>query len=489
MDSRRSPLARYAGSGASVGASSRAFVARVLAARLWLATREMGLVLDRSRLQGAATCEHAPWLRRSHPTCRRPTLPRRGVARAVPAPSGAAVDPARGPHGAADAGRAAARSRALPEGALWVKRDDRTSRGVWREQAAQARVRARAPRGARGTRRLVTTGGIGTHHGLATTIFARQLGLATTLVLVPQPVTDHVREQLRAMQAFGAEIRGARGVLGAAAPGDRARSPARWLRGERPLLVPTGGSSRARRPRLRRRRPSSSPSRSQRGRAARARRDLRAGRQRRHARGTRARLRARGPALARRRRARDRHPAARTAAPRAHGATRRSRCCAASTRRCRRLRIEPSAFEVTRAQLGAGYGAATPAGDDAAARASRRGLALEPTYTAKCLAEIVARLADGRARGARCSSGTPTTPSDPWRHAPPDTTPAPLPVRRSGAGSPHDRRSPGRGFLALAGSGAAFASLAGAARACPRPRSKLAPGRGAHSSCRATARS
>jgi len=95
---------------------------------------------------------------------------------------------------------------------------------------------------ARGARRLVTTGGLGTHHGLATTILGRSLGMATTLVLVDQPMTPGVRESLLLQAAWGARQVPAGGVAGAVAAtaGILARSA---LRGERPFLVATGGSS------------------------------------------------------------------------------------------------------------------------------------------------------------------------------------------------------------------------------------------------------
>ena len=59
----------------------------------------------------------------------------------------------------------------------------------------------------RGIRRLVTTGGLGTNHGLATTILGREAGLSTTLVLVDQPLTEKVRESLLFFAAYGAEVR------------------------------------------------------------------------------------------------------------------------------------------------------------------------------------------------------------------------------------------------------------------------------------------
>ncbi len=95
---------------------------------------------------------------------------------------------------------------------------------------------------ARGSRRLVTTGAIGTHHGLATTILGRSVGLATTLVLVPQPITPEVQASFDLDLAWGAEVLRASGVAGAALQVMRALARSQ-LRGERPHLVWTGGST------------------------------------------------------------------------------------------------------------------------------------------------------------------------------------------------------------------------------------------------------
>lgn len=314
----------------------------------------------------------------------------------------------------------------VPDGALWVKRDDRTSTVYGGNKARKLEFVLGAAQ-ARGTRRLVTTGGIGTHHGLATAVFGRQLGMATTLVLVPQPVTDHVREQLRAMRAFGAEIRGTRGVLGAAVQVIAVLTRS-WLRGEHPLLVPTGGSS----------------ARGDVGFVAAAFEladQIEAGSLPEPAEifvpvgsgGTLAGL-VLGAKLAGLR-ARIVGVLVTDILP--PGARRLAAQANATLALLRRLdpslpalRIEPSAFEVTRTQLGAGYGAATPAGDDAAARAARAGLGLEATYTSKCLAEILARFADGRARAPVLFWNTYNS-SDLWRHAP-EEPPTPLPdaIRR-----------------------------------------------------------
>ena len=93
-------------------------------------------------------------------------------------------------------------------------------------------------------RRTVLTGGaIGTNHGLATALFARDLGLETVLVLVPQPESEHVRAQLRRMRESGAELHFAAGparafALAATLLLRRAEPPLRL-----PYLILPGGST------------------------------------------------------------------------------------------------------------------------------------------------------------------------------------------------------------------------------------------------------
>ena len=68
-----------------------------------------------------------------------------------------------------------------PAGACFVKRDDRSCPLYGGNKPRKLDYVLGAAR-ARGTRRLVTSGGIGTHHGLATAILGRSLGMATTVV-------------------------------------------------------------------------------------------------------------------------------------------------------------------------------------------------------------------------------------------------------------------------------------------------------------------
>jgi D-cysteine desulfhydrase len=246
---------------------------------------------------------------------------------------------------------------------------------------------------ARRARRLLTTGGIGTHHGLATTILARACGLETSLVLVDQPVTPEVRESLRLFSAFGAEVVDARSVAGAVLGAARVLVRGR-LRGERPYLVPTGGTGAV---------------------------------------GNLGFVSA-GLELAEQVRAREIPAPALLFLPVGSGGSvagvalglrlaglttrvvgvlvtdilppspaRLARQAAATLRRLRRADpsipahgFDPRDFDLARGQLGAGYGAATPAAQDALAAAEAAGLGLELTYSAKCLAELLARARSGR---------------------------------------------------------------------------------------------
>lgn len=124
---------------------------------------------------------------------------------------------------------------------LWAKRDDLSARLYGGNKPRKLEFLLGQGR-TRGYSRLLTFGGLGTNHGLATTVHGAACGLPTTLVLVPQPVTPRVVLTLRLAHAFGAQLVVARGAADAAR-----RALALLLRGhargERPLLVPPGGSS------------------------------------------------------------------------------------------------------------------------------------------------------------------------------------------------------------------------------------------------------
>jgi D-cysteine desulfhydrase len=276
-------------------------------------------------------------------------------------------------------------------GDLFVKRDDRCTPLYGGNKPRKLEFvlgLAEAQRAGR----VMTSGGLGTHHGLATTILARACGIATTLVLVDQPVTEAVRESLRLFSAYGAEVVDGRNVPGAVLRGGLALARA-LARGERPLVVPTGGSS-----------PTGNLG-----------------------------FVSAGLELAEQIRARELPAPALLFVPVGSGGSvaglavglrlaaletklvgvlvtdilppspaRLARMANATLRRLRgadpalpALRFRAGDFELARGQLGPGYGAATDAACEALHAAEEAGLHLELTYSAKCLAEVLARARRG----------------------------------------------------------------------------------------------
>lgn len=121
-------------------------------------------------------------------------------------------------------------------GDAWIKRDDVTS-GAYGGNKVR-KLEFLLPR-ARGADRLLTVGAIGSHHALATTVHGGAQGYAVSVVLMPQPVTEHVRLVLRLMVAHGADVRIAAGPLGVPIAILRERMR---RRGERVHTIPAGGS-------------------------------------------------------------------------------------------------------------------------------------------------------------------------------------------------------------------------------------------------------
>lgn len=89
---------------------------------------------------------------------------------------------------------------------LWVKREDLSS-----PQGGGNKVRKLeltiADALQRGHTKIVTFGGLGTNHGLATARFGRMHGLTTRVLLYNQPVTEQVRWTLLELQRLQAELR------------------------------------------------------------------------------------------------------------------------------------------------------------------------------------------------------------------------------------------------------------------------------------------
>jgi 1-aminocyclopropane-1-carboxylate deaminase/D-cysteine desulfhydrase-like pyridoxal-dependent ACC family enzyme len=122
---------------------------------------------------------------------------------------------------------------------LLIKRDDLTGEPYGGNKIRKLEfLLADARR--QGARRLITAGAFGSHHALATTIYGRRLGFDVSCVLFPQHRTPHVRDILRMIAAHGAELRFTRRLEGV----PFALLRARWAhRHERACVVPPGGSS------------------------------------------------------------------------------------------------------------------------------------------------------------------------------------------------------------------------------------------------------
>jgi 1-aminocyclopropane-1-carboxylate deaminase/D-cysteine desulfhydrase-like pyridoxal-dependent ACC family enzyme len=119
---------------------------------------------------------------------------------------------------------------------LWVKRDDESGAAYGGNKVRKLEfVLAEAK--SRGARRVCTLGGIGSHHVLATAIYGRSVGLEVEAIVFPQPLTDHVREQLLADVAAGAHLVATRSVLGVPPAVWRSRSD------DDAFWIAAGGSS------------------------------------------------------------------------------------------------------------------------------------------------------------------------------------------------------------------------------------------------------
>jgi D-cysteine desulfhydrase len=80
---------------------------------------------------------------------------------------------------------------------LWVKRDDLTHRIYGGSKVRKLGALLEDAK-CRGATKLVTVGAVGSHHVLATGVFARLAGLEVEAVVLPQPESPHVLETVRA---------------------------------------------------------------------------------------------------------------------------------------------------------------------------------------------------------------------------------------------------------------------------------------------------
>lgn len=130
----------------------------------------------------------------------------------------------------------------LPEwfsGELWVKRDDLTSPLYGGNKVRKLEYLIADAR-AKGAERLITTGAVGSHHALATSVHGSRQGLPTTIVVFPQPDSDHTREMAALNESWADEVC----RCGTFATQPFVEAAVRWRhRRERPYVIPGGGSS------------------------------------------------------------------------------------------------------------------------------------------------------------------------------------------------------------------------------------------------------
>jgi D-cysteine desulfhydrase len=283
--------------------------------------------------------------------------------------------------------------RELPGLGVWVKEDGVFGSGGWGGNKVRKLEWLIPDASRRGRRSILTFGGLGTNWGLATALYAREHGLETALALVDQPIDDHVSAQLGRLEASGARIYRTH---------TKARTVAMlpWLlarnarAGRPPYLLPAGGSSpvgalgyvEAALEIAAQVEDGSLPEPVQAvvavgtgGSAA----GLALGFQLAGL-GTRVvgvvvndQLRLDPPTVARL-------------------ASRTARLLERRGASLGRLRLGPDMLELTRDQIGAGYGHRTEAAARAADLAVEEGLALDPVYTAKAMASLLAMRAEGR---------------------------------------------------------------------------------------------
>jgi len=88
---------------------------------------------------------------------------------------------------------------------LWIKRDDLSS-PVYGGNKIRKLAFILAEARQRKIRHLITLGGIGTHHGLASVIFSHRMGINCTLLLYYQPVTENVKLVLLMLAKYNARL-------------------------------------------------------------------------------------------------------------------------------------------------------------------------------------------------------------------------------------------------------------------------------------------
>ncbi len=131
---------------------------------------------------------------------------------------------------------------ALGIGRMFIKRDDLTHPLYGGNKVRKLEfILADAVR--KGYKKVITVGGIGSNHVLATTIHAVEKGMGTICVLTSQPVTEHVKHNMFCDIHYGAEMHLADGYTGMVATALKLMAQITIKDGMPPYFIPMGGSA------------------------------------------------------------------------------------------------------------------------------------------------------------------------------------------------------------------------------------------------------
>jgi D-cysteine desulfhydrase len=120
---------------------------------------------------------------------------------------------------------------------IWLKDESRFGDGGWGGNKVRKLEWLIPEAKRRGKSKVLTVGGLGTNWGLACTLYGQDHGLETILALVDQPVDQHVREQQERLKNSGAEIHFTHTK-------PRTVAEVIWLMARhRPYFLPAGGSN------------------------------------------------------------------------------------------------------------------------------------------------------------------------------------------------------------------------------------------------------
>lgn len=133
-------------------------------------------------------------------------------------------------------------ARAIGADELWIKRDDQSGNEYGGNKVRKLEfLLPEAKR--RGCEELITFGYAGSNHALCTAYYAQKAGLRSHSMLMPQPNSYVVRDNLLLGASVGADLREYPGVKTVAAASAALVARRKLQTGHTPMVIPGGGSS------------------------------------------------------------------------------------------------------------------------------------------------------------------------------------------------------------------------------------------------------